>query len=243
MVQSEQQAGMLSKWWMAIPVIGIVVHLVFLLSLRTGWINALFDDSMHRFGPGGDFFSIYAAGVRARQGMSVYLQGGHVEAVPYGYPFRYAPLVAYTLALGLSFLSAITAYGVWLVLCELALLRNIRLTLDSAPNARAGAIATGMWLCFTPYFLELYVGQFTFLTASLVFWAYMDWRKAASGGKAGAARGRWGDCAWACAVWLKMMPVLFLPLLLLRGRWKGAVLTLVVLFATSVLYLTRFPAD
>ena len=85
-VQSEQQAGMLSKWWMAIPVIGIVVHLVFLLSLRTGWINALFDDSMHRFGPGGDFFSIYAAGVRARQGMSVYLKGGHVSAVPYGYP-------------------------------------------------------------------------------------------------------------------------------------------------------------
>ena len=71
---------------MALPLLGIVVHFVFLLSLRTGWINAFFDDSMHRFGPGGDFFSIYAAGVRARQGMSVYLKGGHVSAVPYGYP-------------------------------------------------------------------------------------------------------------------------------------------------------------
>ena len=83
-----------AAWWMALPLLGIVVHFVFLLSLRTGWINAFFDDSMHRFGPGGDFFSIYAAGVRARQGMSVYLQGGHVAAIPYGYPFRYAPLVA-----------------------------------------------------------------------------------------------------------------------------------------------------
>ena len=78
MVQSEQQAGILSKWWTVIPVIGIAVHLVFLLSLRTGWINAFFDDSMHRFGPGGDFFSIYAAGVRARQGMSVYLPAASV---------------------------------------------------------------------------------------------------------------------------------------------------------------------
>ena len=58
MVQPAQQAGILSKWWMAIPVIRVVVHLVFLLSLRTGWINAFFDDSMHRFGPGGDFFSL-----------------------------------------------------------------------------------------------------------------------------------------------------------------------------------------
>ncbi len=44
--------------------LGIAVHLLFLLSLRFGWLNPLFNDTMHRFGPGGDFFSIYAAALQ-----------------------------------------------------------------------------------------------------------------------------------------------------------------------------------
>ncbi len=47
----------------ALLLLGIAVHLLFLLSLRLGWLNPLFNDTCHRFGPGGDFFSIYAAGV------------------------------------------------------------------------------------------------------------------------------------------------------------------------------------
>jgi len=78
--------------------LGAAVHLLFLLSLRFGWLNPLFNDTCHRFGPGGDFFSIYAAGVKGRAGESVYTIGGHVETVPYAYAFRYAPLVAYTVA-------------------------------------------------------------------------------------------------------------------------------------------------
>src|SRR5689334_16945914 len=108
---------------------GIAVHVLFLLSLRNGWLNPLFNDSMHRFGPGADFFSLYAAGIKARSGESLYTIGGHIESVPYAYAYRYAPLVAYTLGIGLSLLPALAAYGLWLILCELALLRNIRLTL------------------------------------------------------------------------------------------------------------------
>ena len=72
-------------------------------------------------------------------GESVYTIGGHVEQVPYAYAFRYAPVVAYTLGLVLSWLPALTAYGVWLCFCELALLRNIRLTISlcsKEPGAR-----------------------------------------------------------------------------------------------------------
>jgi len=112
--------------------LGVAAHLLFLLSLRFGWLNPLFNDTMHRFGPGGDFFSIYAAGVKARAGESVYTVGGRVETVPYAYAFRYAPLVAYTVGAALSCLPAIGAYAAWLIGCELALLRNIRLTLALA---------------------------------------------------------------------------------------------------------------
>jgi hypothetical protein len=92
----------------------ILAHVGFLLSLKTGWLNPLFNDSMHRFGPGCDFFSIYTAWVKARPGESIFTVGGHVEQVPYAYAFRYAPVVAFTLGAGLSLLPAVTAYALWM---------------------------------------------------------------------------------------------------------------------------------
>ncbi len=222
--------------------LGILVHLLFLLSLRFGWLNPLFNDTCHRFGPGGDFFSIYAAGVKARAGASVYTIGGHVEAVPYAYAFRYAPLVAYTVGAALSCLPAIAAYAAWLIACELALLRNIRLTLALAPDKRTGYVAAALWLLFTPYYLELFVGQFTFITASLVFWAYLGWREPPRGAER-QADGLWADGFWAAAAWLKMMPLLYLPVLLLRGRWKAAAVALLVLVVSSAFYFTEYPQD
>ena len=194
---------------------GILVHLLFLVSLKTGWLNPLFNDSMHRFGPGADFFYIYAAGIKARLGESVYTIGGHVEQVPYAYAFRYAPFVADTLGAALSFFSAIKAYALWLILCELAMLRNIRLTLEAAPDRRTGYIAAAMWLLFSPYYLELYVGQFTFITASMVFWSYLAWQRSHGAGKSAAVG--WADLWFAAAVWLKMMPLLYLPIAFLRS--------------------------
>lgn len=103
----------------AVPLILILLgfaahlaHLAFLSALATGALNWAFNDATHRFGPGCDFFSIYAAGVKARLGESVFTIGGHVEQVPYAYAFRYAPVVTYTLGLVLSWLPALTAYGV-----------------------------------------------------------------------------------------------------------------------------------
>lgn len=223
--------------------LGIGVHLLFLLALRTGWLNPLFEDTQHRFGPGADFFSIYAAGVKARHGESIYTIGGHLNVVPYAYAFRYAPVVAYTLGAALSFLSAVSSYALWLILCELALLRNIRLTLKYAPDRRTGLWTAALWLLFSPYFLELYMGQFTFLTASLAFWAYLAWQEEALNPR--QRSGAWwrGDLAWASSVCLKMMPLLYLPVALLRGRWKGCLVALAILIISSGLYFAHFPSD
>jgi hypothetical protein len=240
------QSHILSKAPAALLLLGIAVHLLFLLSLKFGWLNPLFNDTMHRFGPGGDFFSLYAAGVKARAGESVYTVGGHVETVPYAYAFRYAPLVAYTLGAALSLLPAITAYAVWLIACELALLRNIRLTLALAPDKRVGYTAAALWLLFTPYYLELFVGQFTFLTASLVFWAYLGWAEKENTERGNAEKGkaaRAADGLWVGAVCLKLMPLLYLPVALLRGRWKSAAAVGLVLAGTSGVYFAHFPHD
>lgn len=45
------------------------------------------------------------------------------------------------------------------------------------------------------------------------------------------------------AVLLKMMPLLYLPILLLRRRWGAVVGTVVVLVATSAVYFLIFPSD
>lgn len=80
-----------------LPLVGVALHLAFLWSLAGGILSPLFNDGVHRFGPGCDFFSIYAAGVKARLGQGIYSIGGQVESVPYAYAFRYAPAVAFTL--------------------------------------------------------------------------------------------------------------------------------------------------
>jgi hypothetical protein len=223
--------------------LGILVHILFIVSLKTGWLSFLFNDSAHRFGAGGDFFSIYAAGTHALHGNSVFQNAGPVGVVPYAYPFRYAPIVAYTLATALNILPAIRAYSLWIFLCELALLRNIRLTLERAPDRSYGCLGAAMWLLFTPYFLEIFVGQFTFVTASLLFWAYLAWQKRAEKGTETEKASSAGDLLWGGAFWLKMMPLLFLPVVLLRGRWKGALIAIFGLLATSAFYFHRFPAD
>jgi predicted double-glycine peptidase len=231
-----------SLWPQVLLALGILVHLGFLVALKTGWLNFLFNDSAHRFGPGDDFFSIYAAGVQVLHGHSAYQVAGPVTEVPYGYPFRYAPLVAYTLASFLTLLPAVHAYGLWLILLELALVRNIRLTFENAPDRTRACLGAAMWLLFTPYFLEIFTGQFTFLTGSLVFWAYMAWQEGQTG-NGNVKTCRAGDLFWATAFFLKMMPLLFLPLALLQKRWKVQLLAIVILIATSILYFLKFPAD
>ncbi len=222
------------------------LHILAIISTCGSGFAVGFNDAVHRFGPGCDYFSIYAAGVKAQGGESVYSIGGHVEQVPYAYAFRYAPVVAYTLGLLLALLPPVPSYGLWLVACELALLRNVRLTLQDGAGRKRALIAAALWLLFSPFYLELYVGQFTFVTASLVFWAYLRWTQAlpaSTGNREQGTGNLLADLIWTAALWLKAMPVLFLPILLLRGRWKGALLALAGLALTSWLYFQRFPQD
>lgn len=70
-------------------------HALFWVSLRTRWLDPLFGDCMHLFGPGCDFFALYQAGAAALRGESLYTYAPERTLVPYGYPFRYLPLPAY----------------------------------------------------------------------------------------------------------------------------------------------------
>jgi hypothetical protein len=217
---------------LGIWVLAALIHFGLWLSLREQWLVPFFNDSAHRFGPGADFFALYQAGYNALRGESVYRFGETV--IPYGYPFRYLPVSAYTIGGVFSFVSHTLAYALWLGVCELCLLYNVRQTYLRSGGGVFGASLASVWLVFTPFFLELWVGQFTFFLASLLFWCIL----ALQDGRKDRAFG-W----WVASVLWKPASLLWLPLWLRdRQCHSGLRAGMVLLFANG-LYFLFFPED
>ena len=133
-------------------------------------LSLLFNDASLRKGIAADFFAVYQAGYNAKEGESVYLYNEGV-ATPYSYPFRYLPSIAYIIGIPLTFLKPFTAYYVWVLVYEALLAFNIYLTYKLSDRFAVFLIASIPWLLFTPYLLELYMGQWTFLLASCLFYS------------------------------------------------------------------------
>jgi hypothetical protein len=51
--------------------IAVAVPLVFAASLFTGWLNPLFDDAVHRYGEGADFYPVPQAAQNIADGVSI----------------------------------------------------------------------------------------------------------------------------------------------------------------------------
>ena len=148
-------------------VAGAGIHLLYLGSLYTGWLNLFFNDSSHTR-QGFDFAVFYLAGRALEAGQDIY----RLQAA---FGFRYLP--AFALVFGRFFTSFTlhTGYLVYLFITELILLANLWLTwkwgspASGGPTSRQRALAIFMWLSFSPYYLELYMGQVSFWAASLLF--------------------------------------------------------------------------
>src|SRR5262245_33562781 len=130
----------------------VLVHGGMLVGWR--WQNALvpyfFDATVLSGGRGLDFYAIDQAGYNAAQGADIY-EGDSAKVeivVPYFTPYRYLPIVAYTVGAALSLFTPLTAYKIWVVVIELTLLLCVAITWRKArdPNRAAGLVA--MWLAF-----------------------------------------------------------------------------------------------
>jgi hypothetical protein len=215
----------------------VLVHLVLLAGwLRPALLAPLFFDVTVTSGTyAWDFNALYEAGANFLHGVDVYntTPGERVEAVPYFTPFRYLPVAAYTVGATLNLLPPALAYRAWVAFTELALLACVYVTwkLVDDPNLRARLVA--MWLAFTPYYVELMFGQFSFVQGALVF-AMMalvladrcDWRF---------------DAAWITSVLWKLNTALFLPLMVRLGRWRTLAVLAVLLYLTTIPYFRFFP--
>jgi hypothetical protein len=145
-----------------------------LVSWRTGTLNSLFFDATVTHGRRGwDFYALYQAGHNVLTGHSVYeSDGSQIDMViPDGTytPFRYLPLSAYTVGVLLNLVSPLWAYRLWATFTEVCLLACAALTWRTVKDRDRRARLVAMWLCYTPFYLELYMGQFSFVQGALVF--------------------------------------------------------------------------
>jgi len=157
----------------------LFLHLLFLVSLGTGWLDPLCVEASQGHGQASDFFGIYQAGANLIAGHSIYDSEDYRHeaplAVPYYYFYRYLPPTAYAAGLFAALLPPWPAYWVWVCYNEL-LLALILLSLARTPGVPASRrwVASGLWLACFPLYIEQFMGQFSLTMAALLwlFWRY-----------------------------------------------------------------------
>lgn len=221
--------------------VALLFHVVALTSLSTGVLDPLFVDSTHRLGKGADFYAVYQAGQNVQDGVSVYEWNRDSSIVPYWYPYRYAPPLAQTFGVLVTNLAPVTAYHLWVAVLEGLLLLNLGLTWRMFGDRSRALVAMSLWLLFSPYYLEIYLGQFSFVMATLMFWMIHWWEAEAEAGL--SRRRRLGDAAWITSLLVKANSALIAPALLKAGRWRLVVVAAVVVGAISLPYFLAAPGS
>ena len=187
----------------------------------------LHNDTIHRRGPGADFYAIYHGGVNLRRGVSPY-QSDYDGRTPFSYPSRYLPAVALGAQL-LTLLPPRAAYLLWMVLLEVLLGAFVFKLYKLLEDKSLWLLLTGLLLLNSPYFLELYTGQATFAATALTALTLM-----ASG----------GVILYSLSVLLKVFPLVVLPALVKERRyWPQAITAVALAVLTSLVYFSIYPQD
>jgi hypothetical protein len=222
------------------------------LGLLIGWrwqlplVPYFFDATVLSGGRGLDFYSIYQAGYNARHGWDIYeIDPANVQiVVPYFTPYRYLPIVAYTVGAALSLMTPLTAYKLWVVVLEVTLLGCAAAMAYHARRDRdRAARVTAMWLVFTPYYAELFMGQFSLVQAALILGMLLAASRASASLSEVPARGlgRAFDGLWISSVLWKINTVVFAPVMLRLGRWRALLAAGALVALTTLPYFAAFP--
>jgi hypothetical protein len=127
----------------------------------------LYHDVAHTVGPGADFFALYHAGVSASRGRSVYEPGENPATTPYYYSYRYLPITAHTMGRLAALLPPAAALLLWMSIVELVLAAFAVAVWRALGTTFNGLAGVAILLLSAPYWLELYMGQFTFVATTL----------------------------------------------------------------------------
>ncbi|HEY5950370.1 MAG TPA: glycosyltransferase family 87 protein, partial [Kofleriaceae bacterium] len=201
-------------------VAGAAIHVVLAIALAAGALRPFYNDIRNRPGPAADFFAVYHAGRQVWTGRSPFAHDERPRVTPsYFAPFRYPPGVAWTLGVAIAKVKPWIAYAVWIVVLEALLVLGIVRMRELIANPAHLAWTRAAWLAFPPWFLELWMGQFTFVAAMLTFLAILQWRR---------DRPRSAAAMWAVACALKLFPLTLAPAVVMRRRFGAIAAALLV---------------
>lgn len=223
--------------------IAAVFHLAMLESLRSGRLNPLFDDSTHRKGQAVDFFTVYWGCQQGLEGKSLYSydlpHGSSPMEPPYAYSnFRYFPAWALSVGWLITRPAPWTAYWLWVALTEAMMLLGAlwawRLAGHWGASGNWRTVVPALWLGFSPYYLELYLGQFTLAVAWMILGLLSV---AGRGDREGLGRG------WVLSLFWKFATALYLPIFHRLRAWRVMLLAAGAVVLFTVPYFVLHPHD
>lgn len=208
----------------------LAVHVGIVASILTTdrpIIWPLHNDTIHRKGRGADFYAVYHAAVSLQRGQDPYAIDPD-GVTPYFFAFRYLPIVAMA-AEPLTALRPETAYVVWVLVLESLLAVLVIVFWRFLPDSPTRPVAVGLLLVNSPYFLEIYMGQFTF--ASMVLCVLALLLPA-------------GSLFFAASTVLKPFTLAAVPALARQRRyWLHILVALAALVGLSLPYFVRHPVQ
>ncbi len=214
----------------------LLFHLSLLVSWRAGfWNRFTFDSTATQGWRGWDFFAIHQAGHNVLTGVSVYESDNEAidVVVPRYTPYRYLPFPAYTLGVLSNAVTPLWAFRLWTAFIVLVWWACAWLSyrLGRGPSERA--ILGSMWLLFTPFYLEIYLGQFSVIQGAWVLLMLL----ALSGRQPAWLL----DASWATSLIWKQNTALLTPALLRDRKWRALVVGAGAVLLTSVPYFAQYP--
>lgn len=205
----------------------LLIHFVLLYLALSRKLDFLFNDASHRIGPGTDFWAMFNAGQSWRLGNNIYQQGP-------GFGFRYHPILAMTLLAILSHLKHTIAYAVWVGLNELLFLAVLPFIRRLITGSRDFLVALAVGVFFTPYYLEIYMGNASFMAGALLIMAFCYFES--------HPRTRFYPL-YLLSVLTKPIALLFLPVLLFRKQVRLALVTVIVYIGLAIPYFALRPGE
>ena len=201
-------------------VLAAIVHAALLYLTLTRQLDFLFSDAAHRAGPGSDFVTLFAAGAEWSAGNSIYGNGPD-------FGFRYHPAIAMTLFAWLSRFDCYTAFCLWIGLSELLLVTVVCMMRKLAQNDKQFVIVCAFVACFSPLYLELFMGNANAVAGCVLVMAYALFAK---------HRLRLALLAFVVSCLIKPVGVILLPLLLLKGYSRGVAVAALALIVAGLPY-------
>jgi len=205
----------------------------------SGFLDSFFHDA-DRVPRGLDFFSIYQAGYNFLHGYSVYYGvrehefGDEVLVVPYFSGFRYLPSYAYIFGSILNCFRPWPSYWFWIVCVESMLFLNIWALWLIPVNKHIRILASIMWLAYTPYYIELHIGQQSMVTATALHLTGLLHLR---------SRNKMRDTCYIFSVLWKLNTLLFIPIWLKYRRIRSIGILFFLILIFSVPYFCSTPGS